>query len=141
MVSYILGTSMPFECRFLNLKGGLVVPTSQDLMRSMEKEIPSYDHICGTGNSQVIEEVWTLTLTIRNWIWTKNLGPVYYSISNPHFYILNNIIHISIDFFIYMYFKNLQTTFLKLIYQTPPVFYKSKGEGNWNQLSFFIKWN
>ena len=35
--------------------------------------------------------------------------------SNNHFHLLNNITH----FFIHMYFKKLQTTIFKLIYQTP----------------------
>ena len=47
------------------------------------------------------------------------LGPVWSSISNLHFHILNNISHISTHFFIHTYFKKLQTTFLKLLYQTP----------------------
>ena len=36
--------------------------------------------------------------------------------SNSYFYILNNITH----FFTYTYFKKLQTTILKLLYQAPP---------------------
>ena len=40
--------------------------------------------------------------------------------SNLHFQILKNIIHIFTHFFTHTYFKKLQTTILKLLYQTPP---------------------
>ena len=50
----------------------------------------------------------------------RNLGHVWSIISNSHFYILNNITHFFTHFFTYTYFKKLQTTFLKLLYQTPP---------------------
>ena len=39
---------------------------------------------------------------------------------NSHFHILNNITHI----FIYTYFQKLQTTILKLLYQTSPKYLK-----------------
>ena len=47
--------------------------------------------------------------------------PVWWVSSNSHFHILNNITHISTHFFTHTYFKKLQTTILKLLYQTPPV--------------------
>ena len=52
---------------------------------------------------------------------SKNLAfrPVWSPSSNNNFHILNNITYISIYFFIHTYFKKLQTTILKLLYQTP----------------------
>ena len=50
----------------------------------------------------------------------KLLRHVWSSISNSHFHISNNIIHIFTHFFTHTYFKKLQTTILKLLYQTPP---------------------
>ena len=43
------------------------------------------------------------------------LGPVCYVSSNSHFHILNNITH----FFTLTYFKKLQKSHFKLLYQTP----------------------
>ena len=51
---------------------------------------------------------------------STHLGHVWWVSSNSHFHILNNITHISTHFFTHMYFKKLQTTILKLLYQTPP---------------------
>ena len=49
----------------------------------------------------------------------KSKGPVWPLSSNNNFHILNNITYISTHFFTYTYFKKLQTTILKLFYQTP----------------------
>ena len=52
----------------------------------------------------------------------KYYGPIWSSISNSHFQILNNVTHISTHFFTHTYFKKLQTIILKLLYQTPPIY-------------------
>ena len=48
----------------------------------------------------------------------NNLLPIWYSILNSYFYILNNITHIFTYFFIHTYINNTQTTLPKLLYQT-----------------------
>ena len=60
-----------------------------------------------------------LTETKKPKMHTQNdLGPVWWVSLNSHFHILNNITHIFTYFFTHMYFKKLQTTILKLLYQT-----------------------
>ena len=52
------------------------------------------------------------------------LGSDWQAISNSHFHILNNIINFFTHFFTHTYFKKLQTTLLKLLYQTPPYYFQ-----------------
>ena len=47
-------------------------------------------------------------------------NPVKESFYRKNFLILNNITHISIHFLTHKYFKKLQTTILKLLYQIHP---------------------
>ena len=49
-----------------------------------------------------------------------SLGPVCYVSSKSYFHILNNITCIFTYIFTHIYFKKLQTTILKLFYQTLP---------------------
>ena len=57
----------------------------------------------------------SVELCYFNYLW-----PVWPSSSNNNFHILNNITHIFTYFFIHTYFKKLQITILKLLYQIPP---------------------
>ena len=66
--------------------------------------------------------------------------PVWCLISNSHFYILNNITYISIHFFTNTYFKKVQKSHLKLLYQTLPYYLGIKLE-LWVKLtSFEMSW-
>ena len=57
----------------------------------------------------------------------RELGPLCYVSSNSHFYILNNIIHIFIYFFIHTYLKKItKITFQTTIPNTPYFFEKKK---------------
>ena len=47
----------------------------------------------------------------------KLLRPIWSLVSNSHFYILNNITHISTHIFTHTYFKKLQKFHLKQLYQ------------------------
>ena len=57
---------------------------------------------------------------------TPHSEPFWSSISNSHFHILNSITHI-FTLFTHTYFKKLQITILKLLYQTLPQFLQSLG--------------
>ena len=62
------------------------------------------------------------TLSANKWIntsygYSEVWGPIWWASSNAHFYILNNLIHISTHFFTHIYIKNTQTILLELFYQ------------------------
>ena len=59
---------------------------------------------------------------------THNKGLFWWVSSNSHFHILNNITHISTYFFTHIYFNKLQTTILKLLYQTLPKSFCAKAK-------------
>ena len=63
-----------------------------------------------------------------------NLGPIWYPYLSNNFYISNTLTHIFTDIFTHTYFKKLQKSYLKLLYQTPLLFWSKQGWRNNNTI-------
>ena len=100
-----------------------VFPSNLAKLKDFKEEIPAkfLEFELPPRNSPQTDE----ELVILHLLFFKNcFGGVWLVSSNFSFHILNNITHISTHFFTYTYIKNIQTTLLKLLYQTALCFYK-----------------